>query len=252
MPDTNVSPGLLRQLRDEFATLQACGQGDPYSLAEAAVRITGHEITQLAARAEFLKQLADWRFGALLDMRDRAQKAEADRDAALERRPRKEDPMTTTNRQDKAPQITDVYQVVTYEQPCGEGDERIEPGTYVVGGEYAEEGAEVVVLVVLALDEGGFDATQYVAGRIAAALSGAATPPPKDITEAIRLLTLAEKARRDYARGTYARRVHKQVSETLEAEADVYKTAAEILRNPQILKGIIPLSQWGEIEAGAA
>ncbi|GAA2773739.1 hypothetical protein [Saccharopolyspora taberi] len=69
--------------------------------------------------------------------------------------------------------ITDVYQVVTLTEPQGEGGERLEPGTYVIGGEYAnDDGTEIVIRVDHVTDVEGFDATQYVAQRIAASLAG--------------------------------------------------------------------------------
>ncbi|MGW1675984.1 hypothetical protein [Saccharopolyspora sp. NPDC002376] len=67
--------------------------------------------------------------------------------------------------------ITDVYQVVTFAEPIDEGGERIEAGTYVIGGEYADDdGAEIVVRIDHAIDVEGYDITQYVAERIKFAL----------------------------------------------------------------------------------
>lgn len=75
-------------------------------------------------------------------------------------------------------QITDVYQVITVTEPYGEGDDRVEPGIYVVGGEYADNGCtEVWMHVDFALDTDGNDATRYVAERIATVLSATRDEP---------------------------------------------------------------------------
>lgn len=75
--------------------------------------------------------------------------------------------MTTTR-----PEITDHYQVVTVAQSHWDRGEWVEAGTYVVGGEYADNDcAEVSVHVLWGLDTNGDDATRYVAERIADALS---------------------------------------------------------------------------------
>jgi hypothetical protein len=99
--------------------------------------------------------------------------------------------------------ITDYYQVVTYETPHGEGNQRIEAGTYVVGGEYADnDGTEVWIHVDFALDTNGHDATKHVAERIAAALAGSDVQihnhhTPEGQAQIKRLAAVIGRGRRD-------------------------------------------------------
>lgn len=72
--------------------------------------------------------------------------------------------------QPTAPRITSAYQVVTI--PDSDNEAGMEPGVYVIGGEYAnDDGEEIVIRIDYAIDENGFDATEYVAEQVTAALS---------------------------------------------------------------------------------
>lgn len=54
MSDTNLSPGLLRQLREDIEHAQKAGQGDPYTLAERACALLGRELAQVAEQRDAL------------------------------------------------------------------------------------------------------------------------------------------------------------------------------------------------------
>lgn len=65
--------------------------------------------------------------------------------------------------------------------------------------------------------------------------------------EVVRLLQLAARGRREYAKGM----IGSDVARTLEGEAEAYDAAAKIaagLDQADVMKGLLPTHMWGEID----